>query len=134
MHVRQEYALPGYPQVHLISNIREGGRNIGSAYAGDNWHTDLCFMREPARLSILHASEAPHDDTGPPLGSTLFVNVADAWDRLDAWTPIAADPDRHIPVSEFDRRCGSAPGRYGHCRVGIDGSVRLDARGETSSR
>ena len=86
VHVRQEYALPGYPQVHLVSNIREGGRNIGSAYAGDNWHTDLCFMREPARLSILHAREVPNDDTGQPLGSTLFVNVADAWDRLDADT------------------------------------------------
>ena len=86
MHVRPEYALPGYPHVHLVSNIKDGGRNIGSAYAGDNWHTDLCFMRRPARLSILHAKEVPHDDRGRALGSTLFVNVADAYDRLDADT------------------------------------------------
>ena len=83
-HVRQEYALPGYPHVHLVSNIKDGARNIGSAYAGDNWHTDLCFMRKPARLSILHAREVPHDDEGRALGGTLFVNVADAFDRLDA--------------------------------------------------
>lgn len=83
MHVRQEYALPGYPHIHLVSNVKEGGRNIGSAYAGDTWHTDLCFMRRPARLSILHAREIPRDDTGRALGSTLFVNVADAYDRLD---------------------------------------------------
>lgn len=86
VHVRQEYALPGYSQVHVVSNVKEGGRNIGSAYAGDNWHTDLCFMRRPARLSILHAREVPHDERGRPLGSTLFVNVADACDRLDAET------------------------------------------------
>ena len=86
VHVRQEYALPGHPQVHLVSNVKEGGRNIGSAYAGDHWHTDLCFMRRPARLSILHAREVPHDAHGRPLGSTLFVNVADAYDRLDAET------------------------------------------------
>lgn len=83
-HVRQEYALPGYPQIHVVSNIRKDGRSIGSAYAGDNWHSDLCFMRKPARLSILHAKEVPHDDQGRPLGGTLFVNTADAYDRLDA--------------------------------------------------
>lgn len=86
VHVRQEYALPGYPQVHIVSNVTEGGRNIGSAYAGDHWHTDLCFMRKPARLSILHAREVPHDEHGRPLGSTLFVNVADSYDRLDGDT------------------------------------------------
>lgn len=82
VHVRQEYALSGYPQIHLISNIKEGERSIGSAYAGENWHTDLCFMRKPARMSVLHGREIPHDDQGEPLGDTLFVNTADAYDRL----------------------------------------------------
>ena len=86
VHVRQEYALPGYPQIHVVSNVKKDGRDIGSAYAGDNWHTDLCFMRKPARLSILHAKEVPCDDRGRPLGSTLFVNTADAYDRLDTGT------------------------------------------------
>ena len=82
VHVRQEYALPGYPQIHLISNIKEGDRSIGSAYAGDDWHTDLCFMKRPARMSLLYGKEIPHDDNGEPLGDTLFVNTADAYDRL----------------------------------------------------
>ena len=86
MHVRQEYALPGYSEIHLVSNITQDGRSIGSAYAGDSWHTDLCFMREPARLSLLHAKEVPHDEQGRPLGDTLFVNTADAYDSLDADT------------------------------------------------
>jgi taurine dioxygenase len=82
VHVRQEYALPGYPQIHLISNIKEGDRTIGSAYAGDDWHTDLCFMKKPARMSLLHGKEVPHAKNGEPLGDTLFVNTADAYDRL----------------------------------------------------
>jgi taurine dioxygenase len=82
VHVRQEYALPGHPEIHLISNIKDGERSIGSAYAGDNWHTDLCFQRRPARMSLLHGIEIPHDDAGEPLGDTLFVSAADAYDRL----------------------------------------------------
>lgn len=82
VHVRQEYALPGHPEIHLISNVKDGERSIGSAYAGDNWHTDLCFQRRPARMSLLHGIEIPQADDGTPLGDTLFLNTADAYDRL----------------------------------------------------
>lgn len=81
-HVRQEYALPGYPEIHLISNIKEGERSIGSAYAGDDWHTDLCFMREPLRYAILHAREVPTDESGTVLGDTWFASTAHAYDTL----------------------------------------------------
>ncbi len=82
VHVRQEYALQGYPQIHLISNIKEGERTIGSAYAGDDWHTDLCYKKRPARMSLLHAKEVPHDEQGEPLGDTLFVHTGDAYETL----------------------------------------------------
>ena len=81
-HVRQEYELPGHPEIHLISNIKEGESSIGSAYAGDDWHTDLCFMREPLRYAILHAVEVPTDDKGTVLGDTWFANTAYAYDTL----------------------------------------------------
>lgn len=81
-HVRQEYALAGFPEVHLISNVKEGGRSIGSAYAGDDWHTDLCFMREPLHYSALHAIEVPTDESGNILGDTLFASTAYAYDTL----------------------------------------------------
>lgn len=80
-HVRQEYALPGYPEIHLISNIKEGERSIGSAYAGDDWHTDLCFTRRPSRCSLLYAVEVPTRD-GRVLGDTEFCGVAFAYDTL----------------------------------------------------
>jgi taurine dioxygenase len=80
-HVRQEYALPGYPEIHLISNVKEGERSIGSAYAGDAWHTDLCFMKQPSRCSLLYAMEVPVKD-GKVLGSTEFASTQYAYDTL----------------------------------------------------
>jgi taurine dioxygenase len=80
-HVRQEFALPGYPEIHLISNIKDGERSIGSAYAGDDWHTDLCFMKEPSRCSILYAVEVPFKD-GRALGDTEFCSTAFAYNTL----------------------------------------------------
>ncbi len=82
-HVRQEFSLPGYPQIHLISNVKDGQRSIGSAYAGDDWHTDLCFMRHPGRYTFLHAIEVPEKD-GKILGDTVFASTAYAYDTLHA--------------------------------------------------
>ena len=81
-HVRQEFSLEGYPEIHLISNIKEGERSIGSAYAGDGWHSDLCFTKTPAQYLVLNAKELPHDDDGNVLGDTLFASAAKAYDSL----------------------------------------------------
>ena len=82
-HVRQEYALPGYPEIHLISNVKEGSRSIGSAYAGDDWHTDLCFTKYPCHYAMLYAVAVPAQD-GRVLGDTEFASTAFAYDTLDA--------------------------------------------------
>ena len=52
-HLRQEFALDGFSEIHVLSNIKQGDRTIGSAYAGDAWHADLCFKKAPSRMSIL---------------------------------------------------------------------------------
>lgn len=94
-HVRQEYALPGYPQIHLISNVKDGERSIGSAYAGDDWHTDLCFMRKPGHYTFLYAIEVPVKD-GHVLGNTCFAGTAHGYDTLDADTRIWLDRQRGV--------------------------------------
>lgn len=94
-HVRQEYALPGYPQIHLISNVKDGERSIGSAYAGDDWHTDLCFMRKPGHYTFLYAVEVPVKD-GRVLGDTCFASTAHAYDTLDAKTRNWLDQQRGV--------------------------------------
>ncbi len=51
-----------YPEIHLISNVKEGERSVGSAYAGDDWRADLSFMKYSAHYAILHAIEVPVKD------------------------------------------------------------------------
>jgi len=83
IHVQKTYHLPGYPEIYSISNcLDENGKPIGLADAGKVWHTDLSYMKEPSRCSLLHALEVPHDDNGIPLGNTEFINTQLAYERL----------------------------------------------------
>ena len=78
----RQYALDGMPEVYLVSNIVEGGRNIGNADAGRVWHTDSSYMAVPSRGSLLYAVEVPRDGQGQPLGDTLFASMTAAYDEL----------------------------------------------------
>ena len=82
IHIVRKYLLPGYPEILLISNIRdEAGEHIGLADAGFTWHTDTSYRRRPSRCSLLYAKEVPHRD-GQPLGDTVFANTAAAYQAL----------------------------------------------------
>jgi taurine dioxygenase len=80
-YVRDDYALPGYPEVLVVSNVQENGRNIGLVDAGTTWHSDMSYVPVPPRGSILYAREIPVAD-GQPLGDTLFTSTAAAYDDL----------------------------------------------------
>lgn len=76
VHVQSSFHLKGYPEIYCISNcLDEDGKPLGLAEAGRVWHTDLSYMAEPSRCSLLHALEVPHDDEGQPLGDTIFANA-----------------------------------------------------------
>src|SRR5436190_16978006 len=47
------YAHPQYPEILLVSNIKENGKDIGHADAGRVWHTDMSFTARPPRLTML---------------------------------------------------------------------------------
>src|SRR6516225_6430370 len=56
IHVLKKYLLPNYPEILLISNIKdENGENIGLADAGFTWHTDVSYLKRPSRCSLLYA-------------------------------------------------------------------------------
>ena len=81
-HVLEGFALPGYPNVLLISNKKKKEANgqekpVGAIYAGQYWHTDISYMAEPAMASMLHAKEMP--SVG---GDTMFANMYMAYDTL----------------------------------------------------
>ena len=81
IHVAKEYLKPGYPEILVVSNIVENGRNIGLADAGQYWHSDLSYVANPSRCSLLYALEVPVQD-GRVLGPTLFASAAHAYGTL----------------------------------------------------
>lgn len=83
-NVNQQACLPGYPEVLVVSNVKENGRYIGVADAGITWHTDQSSYPRPPRCSVLYAKEVPVADDGTVLGDTLFSSAAAAYDVLPA--------------------------------------------------
>ena len=81
VHVLRQYNDPQMPEVLVLSNIVENGRQIGIQDGGQYWHTDLSYTAEPSRCSLLYAVEVPFEN-GVALGDTLFVNTAAAYDAL----------------------------------------------------
>lgn len=81
IHVATQCLRPGYPEILVVSNIIEDGKPIGLADAGQYWHSDLSYLRNPSRCSLLLAREVPAVD-GTVLGETLFASAAYAYDTL----------------------------------------------------
>jgi taurine dioxygenase len=82
IHIVKKYLLPDYPEILLISNVRDDtGEHIGLADAGFTWHSDVSYRRRPSRCSLLYAKEVPHRD-GTPLGDTVFANTIAAYEAL----------------------------------------------------
>ena len=84
IHIVKKYLLPGYPEILLVSNIKnEAGEHIGLADAGFTWHSDVSYRQFPSRCSLLYAKEVPHRD-GVALGDTVFANCIAAYEALPA--------------------------------------------------
>jgi len=72
-------SVDGLPEIYVVSNVVENGAPIGSLGAGEAvWHTDMSYLPEPPKASLLYALEIP-----PTGGDTSFVNMYAALDRLD---------------------------------------------------
>jgi len=76
-HVIGDFALPGHPEVFVVSNVLEGDRPKGAVYAGQYWHSDLSYMRKPSLGSLLLCREMP--ELG---GDTMFANMYSAYETL----------------------------------------------------
>jgi len=81
-HVRKEHRLDGYPEILIVSNVRDAqGRAIGAEDAGRFWHSDLSYKDVPSLLSALYAIEVPVKD-GRVLGDTSFASTTAAYEAL----------------------------------------------------
>lgn len=86
IHVLKHFLLEGYPEILVVSNIEENGRQIGLADTGRTavWHTDMSYLKMPSAGSALYAVEVPVDASGRVLGDTLFASTVAAYQALDA--------------------------------------------------
>lgn len=81
-HVRKEHRLEGFPEILIVSNVRDSeGKAIGVEDAGRFWHSDLSYKQVPSLLSALYALEVPIKD-GKVLGDTSFASTTAAYDAL----------------------------------------------------
>jgi alpha-ketoglutarate-dependent taurine dioxygenase len=77
-HDQPQYCLVGYPEIALVSNVKEGDRYVGAPKAGRQWHSDAQYLRRPPSASLLWAKEIPPAD-----GNTCFANMVAAYRELD---------------------------------------------------
>jgi len=70
--------VEGHPELYVVSNVIENGEPIGSLGSGEaSWHTDMSYIEDPPRASILYALEVP-----PEGGNTYFCSMYRAYECL----------------------------------------------------
>lgn len=81
INVRTEGNHEDVPEVGWITNVTRDGKPLGSQDAGRYWHSDLCYLAIPSKLTILHSLEIPQRD-GVVYGDTNFAGMAAAYESL----------------------------------------------------
>lgn len=70
--------VEGYPEIYVVSNVLERGVAIGSLGSGEAvWHTDMSYLEDPPKASLLYALEVPSAG-----GDTSFCSMSAAWRAL----------------------------------------------------
>jgi len=70
--------VDGHPEIYVVSNVVQDGVPIGSLGAGEAvWHTDMSYLPDPPKASVLYALEVP-----PRGGDTSFCSMYAAWEQL----------------------------------------------------
>ena len=70
--------VEGHPEIYVVSNVVQDGVAIGSLGAGEAvWHTDMSYLPNPPKASVLYALEVP-----PSGGDTRFCSMYAAWEAL----------------------------------------------------
>jgi taurine dioxygenase len=108
IHVLKDFQLPGYPEILIVSNIKENDKPIGLGDAGIFWHSDLSYVPTPSLGSMLHAKELPSEG-----GDTLFANQHTAWETLpdDLKEEIAGLQAEHSYLCQYEALRAKSPWR-----------------------
>jgi len=72
--------LEGFPEINVISNVRDDGVPIGGLGDGEaQWHCDMTYVEVPPRAAALYALEVPAS-----VGDTFWSNQYLAFETLPA--------------------------------------------------
>lgn len=71
--------------VGTLSNMKEGGKYIGSPDAGQDWHTDMSYRDVMGFVNVLYGIRIPRRN-GVALGGTEFSNMHAVYEALPADT------------------------------------------------
>jgi taurine dioxygenase len=100
--------VEGLPEIYVVSNVLENGVPIGSLGAGEAvWHTDMSYLEDPPKASILYTLETPFSG-----GDTYFCSMYHAYELLP----------RELR-QRIDNRTRKHDGTYnsgGYVRQGVD--------------
>ncbi len=70
--------VDGHPEIYVVSNVIANGEPIGSLGAGEAaWHTDMSYLEDPPKASMLYALEVPAAG-----GNTYFCGMYHAYEAL----------------------------------------------------
>jgi taurine dioxygenase len=90
-----DLAVEGVKELTIVSNIVKDGKPIGLVDAGALWHTDGSYLERPDMYTVLYAVQIPQRD-GKPLGDTLFLSTAAAYEALPEATRQRIDDARVV--------------------------------------
>jgi taurine dioxygenase len=78
IHPSHKYNVKENPELLLLTNRKDADGNYVSIRDGGSiWHSDLSYMAEPSRCSLLYAIDVPADG-----GDTEWANMYLAYDAL----------------------------------------------------
>jgi taurine dioxygenase len=78
IHPSRKHNVKNYPELLLLTNRKDAAGNYVSLRDGGSiWHSDLSYMGEPSRCSLLYAIDVPVDG-----GDTEWANMYLAYETL----------------------------------------------------
>ena len=91
--------LGEFPEINVISNVKEGGVPIGNLGDGEAvWHADMTYVDAPPRGAFLHALEIPSAGGG----DTFWTNMHLAYETLPGHLKAAIKGKRAIHDSTYN--------------------------------
>ena len=59
-----------YPEIGILSNLKEDGKYIGSLDAGQDWHTDMTYREVPGFVNVLYGIRIRFNSNHSPDGTS----------------------------------------------------------------